>query len=232
MRGGPDGREPPAGDTVRERGASVPGDRVGGGIVAPVPVPADSGEAALRKIILMMSVSLDGYIEGPERQIDWHRVDDELHRHFNDELRTMGGFLHGRVTYELMAGVWPTAGADPASTAPMREFAGIWLDMPKYVFSRTLERADWNTAVVRDVVPEEILALKARPGGDLALGGADLAAAFLRHDLVDEFRVYVHPVLIGRGKPLFPPSDALVPLRLAGSRAFGNGVVLLRYERA
>ncbi|MFD9486891.1 dihydrofolate reductase family protein [Streptomyces sp. NPDC059991] len=186
----------------------------------------------MRKIILMMSVSLDGFVEGPERQIDWHRVDDELHRHFNDELRSMGGFLEGRVTYELMAGVWPTADADPASTAPMREFARIWLDMPKFVFSRTLERADWNTTIVRDVVPEEIRALKARPGGDLVLGGPDLAATFLRHDLVDEFRVYVHPVLIGRGKPLFPSSDAVVPLRLTESRAFGNGVVLLRYERA
>ncbi|MEU4347730.1 dihydrofolate reductase family protein [Streptomyces sp. NPDC023838] len=185
----------------------------------------------MRKIILMMSVSLDGFIEGPERQLDWHRVDDELHRHFNDELRTMGGFLEGRVTYELMAGVWPTVDADPASTEAMREFAPIWLEMPKFVFSRTLERADWNTTIVRDVVPEEILALKARPGGDLVVGGPDLAAAFLRHDLVDEFRVYVHPVLIGRGKPLFPSSDAMVPLRLIETRAFGNGVVLLRYER-
>ena len=76
--------------------------------------------------------------------------------------------------------------------------------MPKIVYSRTLERADWNTTIVRDVVPEEVMALKEQAGGDLGLGGADLAAAFLRHDLVDELRVYVHPVLIGRGKPLFP----------------------------
>ncbi|GAA0585336.1 dihydrofolate reductase family protein [Streptomyces crystallinus] len=178
----------------------------------------------------MLSVSLDGFFEGPEHQLDWHRVDDELHVHFNDELRTMGGFIEGRVTYELMADVWPTAETDPASSAPTRGFARIWLDMPKYVFSRTLERADWNSTVVRDVVPEEILALKAQPGGDLVLGGADLASAFLRHGLVDEFRIYVHPVLIGRGRSPFP-AEAMVPLRLAESRAFGNGVVLLRYER-
>lgn len=103
--------------------------------------------------------------------------------------------------------------------------------MPKIVFSRTLERADWNTTVMRDVVVDEIMALKARPGGDLALGGADLTAAFLRHDLIDEYRIYVHPVLIGRGKPLFPASDAMITLRLARTRTFGNGVVLLRYER-
>ncbi|MCL6297944.1 dihydrofolate reductase family protein [Streptomyces kronopolitis] len=186
----------------------------------------------MRKIILTMSVSLDGYIEGPHRDIAWHRVDDELHQYFNDQLRTMGGFLSGRVTHELMAGFWPTADADPSVTGPMADFAGIWRDMPKIVFSRTLERADWNTTVMHDVVPEEIRALTAQEGGDLALSGADLAETFRRLDLIDEYRVYVHPVLIGRGKPLFPPSDTEADLRLIGSRAFGNGVVLLHYGRA
>jgi dihydrofolate reductase len=84
---------------------------------------------------------------------------------------------------------------------------------------------------VRDVVVEEIMALKAQPGGDLALGGADLAAAFMQHDLIDEYRIYVHPILIGRGKPLFQESDDKINLRLAETRTFGNGVVLLRYQR-
>ncbi|MEU5018927.1 dihydrofolate reductase family protein [Streptomyces angustmyceticus] len=186
----------------------------------------------MRKIVLSMSVSLDGFIEGPDREIDWHQVDDELHQYFNDHLKTMGAFLSGRVTHELMAGFWPTADADPSLSGPMAEFAGIWREMPKIVFSRTLERADGNTRVMRDVVPEEIMALKAQPGGDMALGGAGLAAAFMAHDLIDEYRVHVHPVLIGRGKPLFPATDARTPLRLAGTRSFGNGVVLLHYRRA
>ena len=80
----------------------------------------------MRKVILWMSVSLDGFIEGPGREIDWHQVDEELHSHFNDELGAMGAFLHGRVTYELMARFWPTADADPTSTGPVAEFAGIW----------------------------------------------------------------------------------------------------------
>ncbi|HVH08909.1 MAG TPA: dihydrofolate reductase family protein [Gemmatimonadales bacterium] len=185
----------------------------------------------MRKIILMMSVSVDGFIEGPHRELDWHMVDDELHTHFNDQLKTMGGFLEGRVTHELMAQFWPTADTNPASTRPMIEFARIWRDMPKIVFSRTLERSDWNTTVVREVVAEEIEKLKAQPGGDLALGGADLAAAFMRYDLIDEYRIYVHPIVIGKGKPLFPRSDARISLRLAETRAFGNGVVLLRYQR-
>ncbi|MFF2410978.1 dihydrofolate reductase family protein [Streptomyces sp. NPDC058092] len=185
----------------------------------------------MRKIVLMMSVSLDGFIEGPGREIDWHLVDDELHRHFNEQLRAMGGFLDGRVTYELMAGFWPTADSDPSSAGPVAEFAGIWRDMPKIVYSRTLERADWNTTIRREVDVDEIKALKAQPGGDLVLGGADLASSFMRHDLIDEYRVYIHPVLIGRGKPLFPASDARTGLRLAETRTFGNGVVLLRHER-
>lgn len=112
------------------------------------------------------------------------------------------------------------------------EFAVIWRNMPKFVFSRTLENADWNTTIVRDLVVEDVLALKERPGGDMALGGAGLAAAFMEHDLVDEYRLFVNPVLIGGGKPLFPASGRRVPLRLVESRTFGNGVELLRYRRA
>jgi dihydrofolate reductase len=187
----------------------------------------------LRKIILMMSVSLDGFIEGPNREIDWHLVDDELHAHFNKELSAMGAFMSGRVTYELMAGFWPTADADPSSTAPMVEFARIWREKPKIVYSTTLEWADWNTTVVRDVIADEVRELKAQPGGDLALGGADTAAAFMRLDLIDEYRLYVHPVVIGQGKPLFPTSEAKIELELelGETRTFGNGVVLLRYQR-
>ncbi|MFF2791104.1 dihydrofolate reductase family protein [Streptomyces sp. NPDC058049] len=187
----------------------------------------------MRKIVLMAGVSLDGYIEGPERDISWHQVDEELHQHMNDVLRTMGGFLSGRVTHELMADYWPTADADPANAGTVAEFAEIWRSMPKYVYSRTLRSAEWNTTVVRGVVPEEVAALKAAPGGDLTLSGADLAASFLRQDLVDAYRIYVHPVRIGRGTPLFPTLDyAPVALRHADTHTFGNGVVLLRYERA
>ncbi|MFD9395531.1 dihydrofolate reductase family protein [Streptomyces sp. NPDC060000] len=185
----------------------------------------------MRKIVLMMSASLDGYIEGPGRDISWHRVDEELHQYFNDTVRGLGGLLSGRVTHELMAGFWPTADADPDVPASMAEFAGIWRDIPKYVYSRTLRHADWNTTIVREVDPQEVDTLKRQPGGDLGLGGADLAATFLRHDLVDEIHLCVHPVLIGRGTPLFPHADTLTSLDLVRSHTFGNGVVLLHYRR-
>ncbi|MGW5354631.1 dihydrofolate reductase family protein [Streptomyces sp. NPDC004031] len=185
----------------------------------------------MRKIVVAMSVSLDGFMEGPNREIDWHLVDDELHGYFNDQLRDMGAFLDGRVTYELMAEYWPTADEDPHAPAPVREFARIWREMPKIVYSRTLREAAWNATVAHEVVPAEIEALKARPGGDLALGGAELAAAFAAHDLIDEYLIYVHPVLLGSGKRLFPAAADRTRLRLTESRTFGNGVVLLRYAR-
>ena len=185
----------------------------------------------MRKIIWMMSVSIDGYMEGPNRELDWSMIDDELHRHMNGWLAEAGAFLEGRVTYELMQEFWPTADQDPAATPTVVEFAGIWRGMPKVVYSRTLARLDENATVVSDVVPEEVFALKAQPGGDLVVGGGDLGAEFARHDLIDEYRLYVHPVVIGRGKPMLRPSDAKVPLQLVETHTFGSGVVLLRYHR-
>ena len=185
----------------------------------------------MRKIVWMSSVSVDGYMEGPNREIEWHMVDDELHRHLNGWLAGAGGFLEGRVTYDLMAQFWPTADQDPDAPPTIVEFARIWRDMPKIVYSRTLEQADWNARVVREVVPTEVLALKAQPGGDLVLGGADLASDFARHDLIDEYRLYVHPLVIGRGRPMLRPSEAKVLLELIDTHSFGNGVVLLRYKR-
>ncbi|MGD6748200.1 dihydrofolate reductase family protein [Streptomyces sp. BH106] len=189
----------------------------------------------MRKIVFMMGISLDGYMEGPGRDIGWHRVDEELHQHMNDVCRTFGGILSGRVTHELMAEFWPTADKDPEASAAVVEFAGIWRDVPKIVFSRTLKPgpADWNTTVMNEVAPEAIRALKEQAGGDLVIDGANMAKTFLEHDLVDEFRVYVHPVMVGTGTPMFHPATtfAVRPLRLAETHTFGNGVVLLRHER-
>ena len=185
----------------------------------------------MRKVILWMMVSIDGFFEGPDRDLDWHLVDDELHRYFNEQLAAMSAFLDGRVTYELMAEFWPTADQDPASPEPMVEFSRIWREMPKIVYSTTLDRADWNTTIVREVDVEQIAALKAQRGGDMVVGGADLAAEFARHDLIDEYRLFVNPIILGRGRRLFPESDVRKPLRLVGTKTFGNGVVMLTYQR-
>jgi dihydrofolate reductase len=185
----------------------------------------------MRKIILAMSVSLDGYMAGPNGELDWQLVDEELHDHFNEQLRDMSAFLDGRVSYELMAAYWPTADEDPEASRPVREFAEIWREMPKIVYSRTLESAGWHATIAREVVPAEIEKLKAEPGGDMAIGGANLAATFLRHDLVDEIRLYVNPIVLGAGQPLFKPADKPINLHLADTHTFTSGVVLLHYRR-
>jgi dihydrofolate reductase len=184
------------------------------------------------KVVYMMSMSLDGLIEGADRSIDWHLVDDELHQHMNEVLGAMGAFLHGRVVYDLMAAYWPTADSDPTAAPAEVAFAGIWREKPKVLYSRTADATEWNTTVVRDVVPEEVRRLAAQTAGDLALGGSDIGREFLRLGLVDEIRCYVHPVVVGRGKPMFQPSDTRFGLQLTETRVFGNGVVLLRYAVA
>jgi dihydrofolate reductase len=156
----------------------------------------------------------------------------ELFAHVIEELRAMGAFLNGRVTYELMAGFWPTADADPGSIPPVKEFARIWRDMPKVVYSKTLTSAGWNTTIARDVVRGEVEELKLRARGDLVVGGGDLAAAFMGQDLIDEYRIYVHPIQIGEGcKGSWiarrtgnracrrSSSQALILAQLAGARA-------------
>lgn len=184
----------------------------------------------MRRIVQSMSVSLDGFMEGPDHDISWHLVDEEVHAHFNEELRAMSAFLDGRVTWELMAGFWPTADQDPAAPPAVAEFAGIWRDMPKYMYSTTVRHAGWNTTVRPLVDADDVRAMKAEPGGDMAVGGARLGAEFTRLGLTDEYRLYVNPVVLGAGTPFF--ADTRPDLRLVETRAFGNGVVMLRYAAA
>ncbi|MFG3226124.1 dihydrofolate reductase family protein [Kitasatospora sp. NPDC048194] len=179
-----------------------------------------------------MSMSLDGYFEGPEHDISWHFVDDEVHSYVNRRLARMSGFVSGRRTHELMADYWPSADQDPGTSRPVAEFAALWRTMPKTVFSRTLDHADWNTTVVREVTPASIAALTAGPGGDLALSGAELVASFLAQDLVDGYHLLVHPVVLGRGRHLFSPTDRPLPVTLTDTRRFTNGVTLLEYARS
>jgi dihydrofolate reductase len=183
----------------------------------------------MRKIVVHMMVSLDGYVEGPGRDLRWHLVDEELHAHVNEVLATMSAFLEGRLTYELMEAFWPAADQDPESSPTMREFAGIRRAVPKIVFSRTLREVGPNASLRAAVDPDEIRALTQQPGGDMTLGGVDLVETFRRMDLVDEYRLYVNPVVLGRGRRLFETSDSPTHLELVENRRFGNGVALLRY---
>lgn len=187
----------------------------------------------MRKVVYAQMVSLDGFVEGPDGELDWSAPGEELHQHFNDQYLTgaIDTSLYGRRMYENMAAYWPTV--EPNGSAPdvEIEFARAWKRLPKIVFSTTLETVGWNATLAREVIPEEIEVLKTQPGGDIDLGGAGLAATFIRRGLVDEYRLYVHPVVLGGGTPMFPPGERL-DLRLVETRTFRCGVVLLRYLAA
>jgi dihydrofolate reductase len=184
------------------------------------------------KLIYMLNVSLDGYVETPDHSLDWAVVDDELHSWFNDQTRAMDASLYGRGLYELMAAYWPTAESDPSTTETEREFARLWNAMPKIVFSSTLESVEWNSRLVRGDVGEELARLRTEFDGDLDVGGATLASAFIRRGLVDEYRLVVHPVILGGGTPFWPKLDAPIRLRLTETHRFASGALYLSYAAA
>jgi dihydrofolate reductase len=184
----------------------------------------------MRSLFMFNLVSLDGYFEGPGRDISWHNVDTEFNDYAVSMLDSVDTLLFGRVTYELMAGFWPTPEAmknDPLVATRMNSLS-------KIVFSRTLDRADWrNTRLVKNGIGETVWELKQQPGMDVALlGSGSIVAALAQQGLIDEFRIMVNPVVLGRGTPLFKGVSSRLDLKLAETRAFKSGNVLLRYEPA
>lgn len=180
----------------------------------------------MRKLIYAIGVSVDGYINDRDGGIDWTDPDEELHQYHNDRFREIEVSLHGRRLYELMADYWPHI---PADAPPVeREFAGLWLAKPKVVFSRTLTEVHWNSTLARGDAVEEVRRLKAAGDGAMEVGGANLAASLIPDGLVDEYHLFVSPVLLGGGTPLFPPLAGRVRLRLAETRRFATAV-MLRY---
>jgi dihydrofolate reductase len=184
----------------------------------------------MRKVIYSMTVSLDGFIAGPNGEIDWSAPDEELHRFHNEQVRELSAYLLGRRLYEEML-YWETADQDPSAADFALEFARIWKPLPKIVFSNTLERLEGNARLAGDSVAEEVARLKEQPGKDVAVGGAGLASTLIKLDLVDEYRLFVSPVVLGSGTPYFPPLEERLNLELIETRTFGSRVVHLRYRR-
>ena len=186
----------------------------------------------MRKVNYSMLVSVDGFIEGPNRELSWHVIDEELHRFVNDQQSEFDTYLYGRRMYEVMM-YWETADTNPSAPAYELEFARIWKNMPKILFSKTLEQVQvqGNARLIRDNIAEEVTRLKAQPGKNMDLGGPTLASTFMRLGLIDEYRLYVQPVVLGSGMPMFLPLGDAINLRLVETRTFGSGVVYLRYQR-
>jgi dihydrofolate reductase len=180
-------------------------------------------------LIFSMAVSLDGYIADAGGDFGWAAPDDELHRFHNEQTREIGAHLCGRRLYETMV-YWETADRDPSAGATELEFARVWQALPKVVFSTTLRTVEGNARLAREGIAEELARIRDEVDGDIAIGGAGLAAEATRLGLVDEYRLFVSPIAVGGGTPFFPP-DERVPLELVETRTFGSRVVYLRYAR-
>ena len=184
----------------------------------------------MRSVTYSMGMTLDGYVVGPDGAFDWGAPDEELFRFCIDEIRGVGVHLMGRRLYEAML-YWEPAEQDQSFDDAELEWTDLWNPLPKVVFSTTLSSVRGNARLASGGLAEEIERLRAEPGdGDIAIGGATLAAEVAALGLIDEYRVRVHPVLVGGGLPFFPRAEHRVDLELVESRTFDPGVICLRHR--
>lgn len=184
----------------------------------------------MRSVTYSMNVSLDGYIAGPDGGFDWTEPDPEVFRFWIDEIRGVGVHLMGRRLYETML-YWETAVEGSSLGEAELEWAALWNPLPKVVFSTTLSALQGNARLASGSLAEEIERLRAEPGeGEIAIGGAALAAEAVALGLIDEYRTIVYPVLVGGGIPYFPRQERQVDLELVETRVFKSGVVYLRHR--
>jgi dihydrofolate reductase len=186
----------------------------------------------MRSVIYSMSVSLDGYIAGPDGSFDWTTPDEEVLRFFTDQTGELAAHVMGRRLYETML-YWETADQNPALDYDTLEWASVWRPLPKIVFSTTLSAVEGNARLASGSLVEEIERLRGEPGdGDIGIGGATLAGEAAQLGLIDEFRPIVIPVVVGGGIPFYPQCERRLDLELIESRTFSSQAVYLRYRVA
>jgi dihydrofolate reductase len=186
----------------------------------------------MHSVTYSMSASLDGYIVGPDGSFDWTVPDPDVFRFWIDEIRDVGVHLLGRRLYETML-YWETADQNPSLDDAELEWAALWNPLPKVVFSTTLSAVQGNARLATGDLAQEIERLRAQPGeGEIAIGGATLAAEAAGLGLIDEYRTMVYPVLVGGGIPFFAQRERRVDLELVETRTFSSGVVYLCHRVA
>jgi len=180
----------------------------------------------MRKLIAAINMTLDGYCDHTAGI-----ADDELHQHYSDLLLDAGAIIYGRITYQLMESSWPNIVKNPSGNRAMDEFAVIIQNIPKIVFSRTLTNVEWgNTKLAHGELKEEVLVLKQQRGKDILVGSPSLIVELTKLNLIDEYQLCVHPVIIGSGLPLFKSITNRVVLKLLKTKIFGSGSIVLYYE--
>lgn len=188
----------------------------------------------MRKLVLFLHASLDGFVEGPNGAMDigWVSYDADLEKHAKEILSTADTVIWGRGTYQMMYGYWPSVPSNPSASQHERDHAE-WIEKTaKIVFSTTLEKVEWNNSrLVKENVEEEIKHLKQQPGKDMViLGSPRLAHYLMQLDLIDEYKITVSPVLIGSGLPLFQGVQEKIKLKLIENKTFDSGALGLDYE--
>jgi|SRR6478609_6741794 len=179
------------------------------------------------KVIFQMIVSLDGYYEGPGKEIDWHVVDEKFNEYSIDMLNNTEVLVYGRATYQIMQAFWPL----PEAVKNFPQVAGLMNGLPKVVFSKTLQKTDWqNTRLAKGTLEEEIVKLKKESVKNIMIGGSDLAISISELGLIDEYRIIVAPIVLSSGKPIFHGIKERLPLKLIQSTTFSSGNMLLCYE--
>jgi dihydrofolate reductase len=185
----------------------------------------------MRKIILNMMVTVDGFMEGENKDLSWHLADNEWDKYAIENMDTTDTIIFGRVCYELFESYWPKAAKNP-NTGKDDLTIAKWIDSSKkIVFSRTMKEVSWNnTTLLHDVSVDEINTLKQGSGKDMIMfGGAGIAQSFMNLNLIDEYRLFVNPIILGKGKLLFENLKVKLNLKLINTKHFKSGLVGLYY---
>ena len=187
----------------------------------------------MRQVILQIDITLDGFVAGPNGETDWVTADEKMNQDAKELLSTADTILLGRVAYQAFVAYWPSA--DTNSSHPASQIARLINQATKVIFSRTLDAVEWgqwhNAKLVNSNVAEAIQKMKEQPGKNLILyAGANIASTFIQDGLVDDYRLRIHPVVLGGGKPLFKDIQARIPLTLVQTKLYQNGVALLHYQ--
>lgn len=182
----------------------------------------------MRKVIAAINLTLDGFCDHTAGI-----VDEEIHQHYTALLRNMGAMLYGRTTYQLMENFWPTLIKNPSGDPTMNDFAVAIHNIPKIVFSRTLKNVTWeNSILAKQDLKNEVLALRQQPGNDIGVGSPSLIAALTQLNLIDEYQLCFHPVILGKGLPLFKNISDMHTLKLIKTKTFNAGPVVMYYASA
>jgi dihydrofolate reductase len=180
----------------------------------------------MRKLIAAINMTVDGFCD--------HTAgipDDELHQHYNELLISAGALLYGRITYQLMESFWPSVVKNPSGNKAIDEFAVLIDNVPKIVFSHSLKNVEWkNSELKREINKEEIIELKQKDGNNIFVGSPSLIVAFTQLNLIDEYQLCVHPIILGKGLPLFKRISDRIDLKLLKTKVFSSGSIILYYE--